>query len=77
MDLFEAGAEVVVPHAEGAGVVGAEIIDGVEDEAAGAGELGVDAVEREQERAGKNVFLDEIHAAAELVVAGIGAGDKL
>jgi len=56
LDLFEAGAEVVVPHAEGAGVVGTEVVDGVEDETAGAGELGVDAVKREQERAREDVL---------------------
>src|SRR5690606_35950739 len=44
---------------------------------AGAGHELVDAVEREQERAGKDVFLDKINPAAELFVAGVGAGDEL
>ena len=48
-DLLGAVAEIVVPETEGASVVGAEVVDLVEDEAAGAGEEVVDAVEREEE----------------------------
>ena len=46
-NLIEALKEVVVPHAEGARVVGAEVVDGVEDKAARATQLGVHAIERE------------------------------
>ena len=45
--MVEALAEVVVPHAQGARVVGAEVVDGVEDKAARATQLGVHAIERE------------------------------
>jgi hypothetical protein len=49
----------------------------VQDEAAGAGEQAVEPVDREQQRAGKNVLLDEVHAAAQFLVARVGAGDEL
>ena len=69
--------EGVAPEPERARVVGAEVFDVVELKTAGAGELLVDAVEREEERAGEDVFLDEIDAFAEFVVTVVGAGDEL
>ncbi len=76
-DLVEASIEAFAPDAEGAGVVGSEVAEVVEVHVAGASDGLVDAVEGEEEGAWEYVLLDPVHAAAHLVVAGVGAGDEL
>src|SRR4051812_2610366 len=66
--LLELRAEVRLPEAKRAHVVVALILHGVDNKASASSEEFVNPVDREQQRTGKNVFLDVIHAAAEFVV---------
>ena len=49
----------------------------MENEVALLGKQPVEPVDRQEQRAGEDVLLDEIHAFTQLIIAGIGTRDKL
>ncbi|MNZ41380.1 hypothetical protein D3C78_589280 [compost metagenome] len=70
-------AQVVVPVAQGARVVGAEVLEVQQVHVAVAADGGQHRLDRRQRAAGEDVALDEVDAVARLAVALVADGDGL